>query len=91
MEIISKSLFWVANALLIPDIIILLALFVRSLVLLGSLYGQMMLKRRNDALFHHRIKSLSAENIEELKSLLLSDDNSLFIKYLRDILTSAPS
>ncbi|MDR3308721.1 MAG: MotA/TolQ/ExbB proton channel family protein [Tannerella sp.] len=91
MEIISKSLFWVANALLIPDIIILLALFARSLVLLGSFYGQMMLKRRNDALFQSRIKSLSVENIEELKSLLPNGDNSLFIKYLRDLLTSAPS
>lgn len=31
MELISKLLFWVANSLLIPDIIILLCLFVRSL------------------------------------------------------------
>ena len=35
MELISKLLFWVANSLLIPDIIILLCLFVRSLILIG--------------------------------------------------------
>ena len=39
MELISKLLFWVANSLLIPDIIILLCLFVRSLILIGGTYN----------------------------------------------------
>jgi biopolymer transport protein ExbB/TolQ len=90
MEIISKSLFWVANSLLIPDIIILLILFVRSLLLVGSFYNQMMVKRRNDKLFNKKIKTLSPANIEELKSLLPEKDNSLFTKYLRDMLVSEP-
>ena len=36
MELISKLLFWVANSVLIPDNIILLCLFVRSLILIGG-------------------------------------------------------
>ena len=44
MEAISKVLFWVANSLLIPDIIILLFLFARSLLLIGSFYNQFMVK-----------------------------------------------
>ena len=91
MEVISKSLFWVANSLLIPDIIILLVLFARSLLLTGSFYNQMMVKRCNDILFNRKIKELSQGNIDELKSLLPAKDNSLFTKYLRDMLTAIPS
>lgn len=91
MEVISKALFWVANSLLIPDIIILLILFVRSLLLIGSFYNQMMVKRKNDKLFNPKIKSLSAENIKELESLLPEKDNSLFTKHLRDMFASKPS
>ena len=88
MEIISKSLLWVANSLLIPDIIILLILFGRSLLLTGSFYNQMMVKRRNDALFGKKIKELSSATVAELQSLLPEKDNSLFVKYLRDLLAS---
>ena len=91
MEIISKSLFWVANSLLIPDIIILLILFARSLLLTGSFYNQMMVKRRNDKIFNKKIKELASGNINELKSLLPEKDNSLFTKYLRDLLVSKPN
>jgi biopolymer transport protein ExbB/TolQ len=90
MEIISKSLFWVANSLLIPDILLLLVLFVRSLLLTGSFYNQMTVKRRNDRLFHQKIKELSPVGIDELRSLLPEKDNSLFTQYLRDMLAHTP-
>jgi len=91
MEIISKSLFWVANSLLIPDIIILLLLFGRALLLTGSFYGQMTVKRRNDALFSRKIKELTTASIDELKLSLPEKDNSLFIKYLREMLLGKKS
>lgn len=91
MEFISKALFWVANSLLIPDIIILLFLLGRSLILLGSFYNQYMVKRKNDKMLSDKIKNLSQENIQDLKSLLPEHDNSLFIKYLRDILHTPPT
>ena len=48
MEFISKMLFWVANSLLIPDVIILLFLFVRALILIGGTYNMYITKRKND-------------------------------------------
>ena len=60
METISQVLFWVANSLLIPDIILLLLLFIRSFLLIGGVYNQYM-------------------------------TNSLYIRYLRDLLTTPPS
>ncbi len=90
MEFISKALFWVANSLLIPDIIILLCLFGRSLLLIGSFYNQFMTKRKNDKLLNDKIKTLTVENSSELKAILPEKDNSLFTKYLRDMLNSRP-
>ena len=91
MEFISKALFWVANSLLIPDIIILLFLLGRSLILLGSFYNQYMVKRKNDKILGDKIKTLSSERISNLKDCLPAQDNSLFIRYLRDMLNTPPS
>ena len=91
MEVISKVLFWVANSLLIPDIIILLFLFARSLLLIGSFYNQFMVKRKNDKELNDKIKNLSITNIDTLKSSLPEKDNSLFVRYLRDLLTTPAS
>lgn len=91
MEAISKVLFWVANSLLIPDIILLLCLFARSLLLIGSFYNQFMIKRKVDKEMDDKIKNLSSSNIEDLKAALPEKDNSLYIKYLRDLLTTSPS
>ena len=91
MEAISKILFWVANSLLIPDIIILLFLFARSLLLIGSFYNQFMVKRKNDKELNDKIKNLNFSNIDSLKTSLPEKDNSLFIRYLRDLLTTPAS
>jgi biopolymer transport protein ExbB/TolQ len=93
MELISKVLFWVSNSLLIPDIIILLCLFARSLLLLGSFYNQYMAKQKNDRAWNERVrfKELTKDNIVELKTSLPKKDNSLFVRYLRDLLSSPPS
>lgn len=86
MEIISKALFWVANSLLIPDIIILLYLFARSLLLIGSFYNQFMTKRANDKALAHRIADLSPTTVDELRNALPERDNALFVAYLRKML-----
>lgn len=91
METISQVLFWVANSLLIPDIILLLLLFIRSLLLIGGVYNQYMTKRKNDKQLNSLIKGLTPETIDGLKAALPVKDNSLYISYLRDLLTTPPS
>ncbi len=86
MEIISKVLFWVANSLLIPDIIILLILFARSLLLLGGFYNQFITKRKNDKIVNPLIETLTQESIKDLQIALPKKDNSLYIKYLKSLL-----
>ena len=91
MDTISEILFWVANSLLIPDIIALLLLFIRSLLLVGSFYNHFITKQKNDKLLNNLIQDLSAEKVENLKSILPQKDNSLYIKYLRKLLSREPS
>ena len=91
MDTSSEILFWVANSLLIPDIIALLLLFVRSLLLVGSFYNHFITKQKNDKLLNNLIQDLSAEKVENLKSILPQKDNSLYIKYLRKLLSREPS
>ena len=91
MDTISEILFCVANSLLIPDIIALLLLFVRSLLLVGSFYNHFITKQKNDKLLNDLIQNLSAEKVEDLKSILPQKDNSLYIKYLRRLLSREPS
>ncbi len=86
MEIISKALFGIANSLLIPDVILLIFFFVRALLLLGGTYSQLMMRRKNDRLLGGMIKELQPEGIPQLRGALPEKSDSLFIKYLSDML-----
>jgi integral membrane protein len=90
MTEISKILFLVSDSLLIPDIIILLVLFVRALLLVGSFYNRFITKYKNDKLLNEPIRSLQPHDAEKLKNLLPERDNSLYIHYLRDMLHHKP-
>lgn len=91
MEYISKALFWLANSMLVPDIVLLLLLLARSVILIGGFYSQHITKRKNDRRFARRIKELSPSGLDELRSLLPRQDDSLFVHYLRDLLSTPHS
>ena len=40
MNLISDILFWISNGLLVPVVVLLIILFIRSLLLIGSFFGQ---------------------------------------------------
>ena len=86
MDNISQILFLVSDSLLIPDIIVLLVLFVRALFLLGSFYNQYITKYKNERQLRPILNQLTPERMEELQAALPEKDNSLYIKYLRAIL-----
>ena len=86
MDNISQILFLVSDSLLIPDIIVLLVLFVRALLLVGRFYNQFITKYKNEKQLNPILQNLSPESVEALHQALPEKDNSLFIKYLRQIL-----
>ncbi len=91
MEIISKALFGIANCLLIPDIILLILFFFRALIMIGSTYNDFMVRRKNSKKFDEKVKNLTLLNLDELKGLLPKKPDSIFTKYLADILYNAQS
>lgn len=86
MEYISQALFAIANSLLIPDVILLIVFFFRALLMIGGTYNNYMTRRRNARIFDAKIKSLTPEGVGELKSLLPEKPDSLFTRYLSDLL-----
>ena len=86
MDNISQILFLVSDSLLIPDIIVLLVLFVRALFLVGSFYNQYITKYKNERQLRPILHQLTPERMQELQAALPEKDNSLYIKYLRAIL-----
>ena len=71
---------------MIPDIILLILFFLRALVLLGGTYNGFMLRRRNNQRFNHLIKDLTPDGIENLKESLPQKTDSLYVRYLKDML-----
>ena len=86
MELISKILFGIANSLLIPDIILLILLFVRAIMLAGAFYGQFITNRKNMAKLQPVIDKLKNHDTQALIDLLPKRDNAPVIPYMRDIL-----
>ena len=64
----------------------LLVLFVRALLLVGSFYNQYITKYKNERQLRPILQQLTPERIEELQAVLPEKDNPLFVKYLRAIL-----
>nr|WP_238315360.1 MotA/TolQ/ExbB proton channel family protein [Segatella maculosa] len=56
------------------------------LVLLGGTYNGFMLRRRNNQCFNHLIKDLTPDGIENLKESLPQKTDSLYVRYLKDML-----
>lgn len=86
MDQISKVLFVISNSLLIPDILFLIILFIRSLILVGGFYNSFMQRRRMNALLGD-VHTLNAGNLSELSGRLPKSNRSPFIDHLDDLLT----
>lgn len=85
MDQISKLLFLIANSLLIPDILFLILLFLRSLMLVGSFYNAFMQRRHTTHLIGD-VRSLTPETLAELQARLPKTRRSAFVEHLDDLL-----
>ena len=88
MNLISDILFWISNGLLVPVVVLLIILFIRSLLLIGSFFGQYLAIRRTDALLRQQLDTLTIDTLPELEGKLPVKSNSLVIAYIRRVLGS---
>ena len=86
MNTISDIMFWISNGLLVPDVVLLILLFFRSLLLVGSFFGQYVGIRRTDKLIREQMEALSTDNVDSLPGKLPEKSNALIIIYMKKIM-----
>ena len=86
MNYITDVLYWISTGLLVPVIVLLIALFIRSLLLIGSFFGQYVAIRKTEGLLRQEFDSLNASNLDQLAERLPKKSNSLVIKSIKQIM-----
>lgn len=86
MNYISDILYWISTGLLVPVIVLLILMFIRSLLLIGSFFGQYLSMRKTGALLKGEFDKLDASNIQDLEERLPKKNTSLVVTYIGRIL-----
>ena len=88
MEIISDILYWISTGLLVPVIVILIILFIRALLLIGSFFGQYLTIRKSSAQVRKALTDVTAETLDEVIAKLPKKDNVIVISYIKKMISS---
>lgn len=91
MNIISDILYWISTGLLVPVIVLLIVLFGRALLLVGSFYGQYLSIRKTEALLRNELNALTPATVTELATKLPEKSSSLVMSYIRQVLEAHDS
>ena len=91
MNTISDILFWISTGLLVPVVVLLIALFFRALLLVGSFFGQYLSIRKTDKSIREAMESLTSGNVGLLAEKLPAKSTSLVVIYMRRILDAQSS
>lgn len=91
MNIISDILYWISTGLLVPVIVLLIVLFGRALLLVGSFYGQYLSIRKTEALLRNELNALTPATVTELAAKLPEKSSSLVISYIHQVLEAHDS
>ncbi|MDE5612864.1 MAG: MotA/TolQ/ExbB proton channel family protein [Odoribacter sp.] len=86
MNTISDIMFWISTGLLVPVVVLLIALFFRALLLVGSFFGQYMAIRKTDKIIREQMEGLTPDKVDELAEKLPAKTTSLVVVYMRRIL-----
>ncbi|MBC5619998.1 MULTISPECIES: MotA/TolQ/ExbB proton channel family protein [Butyricimonas] len=86
MNAISDIMFWISTGLLVPVIVLLILLFFRSLLLVGSFFGQYVSIRKTDKLIREQMETLHVDNIDHFGSKLPEKSSSLVVMFMKRIL-----
>lgn len=83
MTYISDVLYWISTGLLVPVVLVLIFLFVRALVLLGTFFGRYQAMRRDEALLRRPLENLTPENLDDFEKLLPSNSTDPTVGYMQ--------
>lgn len=88
MEIISDILYWISTGLLVPVIVALILLFLRSLLLIGSFFGQYLAIRKSAAQIRKALTGISSENIDNVTTNLPKKSEMLVVSFVKKMIES---
>jgi biopolymer transport protein ExbB/TolQ len=91
MNYISDILYWISTGLLVPVIVLLIILFIRSLLLIGSFFGQYVAIRKTEALLKQEFDQLTPDTVGGLGERLPERAGTLVIGYIRRMLETGKS
>ena len=86
MNYISDILYWISTGLLVPVIVLLIFFFGRSLLLIGSFFGQYLSIRRTASLIGRELEGLTPQTVVDLAEHLPQKNPSLVVVYLKRLL-----
>lgn len=91
MELISDILYWISTGLLVPVIIALILLFLRSLLLVGSFFGQYLMLRKTSAQVRKALTNVTIDTLDQVEQKLPQKSNALVISYIRQMIATRDS
>lgn len=86
MNYISNVLYWISTGLLVPVVVLLIILFIRSIILIGSFFGQYISVKKTNSILKKEINEININNIETLKERLPQKNSSLVMEYISRLL-----
>ncbi len=86
MNYITDILYWISTGLLVPVIVLLIILFIRSLLLIGNFFGQYITIRKTESLLRQEFDTLTPETLDQLVDKLPKKSNSLVIGSIRKMM-----
>jgi len=91
MNYISDILYWISTGLLVPVVVLLILLFGRSLLLIGTFFGQYMALRKTESLLRGRLDTLTSDNLDALEAALPTETASPAASTIRRMLQAGGS
>ena len=88
MELISDILYWISTGLLVPVIVILIVLFIRALLLIGSFFGQYLAILKSSAQVRKALAGITPDTLDSVLENLPKKDNILVIHYIKKMIMS---
>ncbi len=89
MKAITEVLYWISTGLLVPVIVLLILLFLRSLLLLGTFFGQYLNMRRTESALAKLFKNLKREGVDEMAANLPTKNCTPVVDTIRQVVEAS--
>lgn len=91
MELISDILYWISTGLLVPVIIALILLFLRSLLLIGSFFGQYLMLHKTASQVRRALTNVTVDTLDQVEQNLPQKANAPVITCIRQMIAARDS